>query len=118
MPDLKDHGTTISISTIATLVPVLAAVWFVMQPVMVSQISDALADDMEEEIEEKTRPIKGAFNVLLQSDINRLKRNIARLERKQQHEPDEWTEADAVRLADYKIELDAYEKAIDDLEDD
>lgn len=116
MADLKEHGLTVSVSTIATLVPVLAAVWFVMQPLMVSQISSAMASDLEDMIEDETKPIEGAFKVLLQSDINRLKRNIARLEYREEHEPDEWTEADSQRLADYKIELDAFEEAIDDLE--
>ncbi len=113
--DLKDHGMNISISTIATLIPVFAGVWFVMQPLMVAQISTAMAQELEDKIEDKTAPIQSAFRVLLLSDINRLKRNIAKLEHKRDRESESYTESDAVRLADYKIELDAYDEAYDDL---
>ena len=61
--DLKDHGMNISISTVATLIPVLAGVWFVMQPLMVTQISAAMGQELEDQIEEKTKPIQSAFRV-------------------------------------------------------
>ena len=112
---LKDHGVNVSISSLVSIGTLGAMMWFILQPVMVSQISTAMADQIEDKIEEKTKPITGAFKVLLLADINRLKRNIAKLEYKEEHEPDEWDEADATRLADYKIELDAFKEAYGDL---
>jgi len=116
MPELKDHGMNITVSSLISMVTLGTMVWFVLQPVMVSQMSLALADEMEDQIETKTKPISNAFKVLLQSDISRLKRNIAILDRRKTHDPDNFSEADAVRLADYEIELEAFEEAIDDLD--
>jgi hypothetical protein len=115
MPDLKDHGLNVSISSILSIGALGSMLWFIVQPLMISQISTAMADEMEEQIEEKTKPISKAFSVLLLSDINRLKRNIATMEYREEHEPETWTEKDATRLADYKIELEAFKEAIDDL---
>ena len=113
--DLKSHGLTVSISTVATLIPVLAISWLFVKPALVQSIGEAVADDFDDKISEKTAPIQSAFRVLLLSDINRLKRNIARLEFKKDDHDETYTSADAVRLADYKIELDAYDEAYDDL---
>jgi len=118
MADLKEHGKNISISSVVSMVTLGGLFWMFAQPAMVAQISTAMADDIDRAIEEKTRPIQGAFKVLLLSDINRLKRSIARLEHKRSDEDADYTENDAVRLADYKIELDAYDEAYDDLKDD
>jgi len=112
--DLKGHGISISISTVATLIPVLAISWLFVKPALVQSIGEAVADDFDDKITEKTAPIQSAFRVLLLSDINRLKRNIARLEFKRDAD-DDYKSSDAVRLADYKIELDAYDEAYDDL---
>lgn len=115
MTDFKDRTVGISLSTVATLIPVLGIVWFIIQPLLIESISEALAEDFDQQIESHAEPIQSAFKVLLLSDINRLKRSIARLEFKQAHEPDEFTEADAARLADYEIELEAFQEAYEDL---
>lgn len=115
MADFKDHSWNVSISSLLSIGALGSMMWFILQPVMVSQISEAMADELEDTVEEKTAPIQSAFKVLLLSDINRLKRNIAKLEFREQHEPDNWDEEDATRLADYQIELDAFEEAYGDL---
>lgn len=110
------QGINVTASSLVTMLTLGGMGWFILQPLMISQISTALAGEIEDQIENKTKPISNAFKVLLLSDINRLKRNIAVLERRTTHEPERFSEGDAVRLADYKIELDAYEEAIDDLD--
>ena len=115
MADLKEHGISLSISSLISIFTLGGMMWFILQPLMISQISVAMADELEDQIEQKTAPIQGAFRVLLLSDINRMKRSIAKLEYKEAHEPDEWTEHDATRLEDLHIELDAYNEAYGDL---
>lgn len=115
MTDIKDHGWNVSISSLLSIGALGSMMWFILQPVMVSQISSAMAQELEDTVEEKTAPIQSAFKVLLLSDINRLKRNISTLEFKEEHKPEEWTEKDAIRLADYEIELEAFQEAYGDL---
>ncbi len=115
MSDLKTAGMHVSISSILSICALGSMMWFILQPVMVTQISAAMAEDIEDAIELKTKPIQSAFRVLLLSDMNRLKRNIAKLIHKEGHDPDNYTESDAVRLADYRIELEAYTEAYGDL---
>ncbi len=113
--DYVKQGMNITASSLVTMLTLGTMGWFILQPLMISQISTAMAGEISDQIELKTRPISGAFKVLLQSDINRIKRNIARLEFREKHKPETWEDDDAQRLADYKIELDAFEDAIDDL---
>jgi len=115
VPDLKEHGFSVSISSLISIFTLGGMGWFFLQPIMVAQISTAMAEDMEQAIEDKTEPIQSAFKVLLLKDINQLKRVIATLEYKEEHEPDEWTERDAQRLTDKYIELEAFQEAYADL---
>ena len=107
--DLKQHGINVSLSTVATLIPVLAFLWLFIQPALV----DAVADDLDEMIVAKQAPVQSAFKTLLRSEINALKKEIARLEI---HEGDEdWTEEDAELLTELEIELEAMQEAYDEL---
>lgn len=107
MSELKRHGINISISTIATLIPVLAFLWLFIQPALV----DAVADDLDEMIEAKQAPVQSAFKALLNSEINKVKKEIAGLKFIRDHHADEWTEDDADYLADLEIELLALQEA-------
>lgn len=100
------------------MIPVFAVGWFIVQPLMVSQISVAMAGEIQDAIETETRPIIGAFEAIIQSDVNRLKRVISRLEYKEEHKPDDWTQVDSDRLSDSRIELETFQKALRELEDD
>jgi phage terminase Nu1 subunit (DNA packaging protein) len=109
MSNLKQHGINISLSTVATLVPVLAFLWLFIQPALVK----AVADDLDKMIETKQQPMQSAFKVLVKADIDKLKKAIARAE---VHEGDEdWSEEDAIYLADLKIELEALQEAYSEL---
>ncbi len=118
MADLKETGLNVSLSSVVSIATLGGMMWFILQPLMVSQISTAMAGEIETTIDEKTRPIIGAFEAILQSDINRLKRVIARLEYKEEHDSEEWTEADADRLSDSRIELEAFQEALREIKDD
>lgn len=109
MSDLKQHGINISISTIATLIPVLGFLWLFIQPALV----DAVASDLDEVIEAKQAPVQSAFKALLSSEIAKLRKEIARLEH-YQNDPN-WNEDDAEYLAELKIELDALKEAYQEL---
>ena len=106
---LKQQGINISLSTVATLIPVLAFLWLFIQPALV----DAVADDLDEMIEAKQKPVQLAFKTLLRSEINELKKQIARME--VHSEDDDWTEDDAELLAELKIELEAMQEAYAEL---
>ena len=106
---LKQHGINISLSTVATLIPVLAFLWLFIQPALV----DAVADDLDEMIETKQAPVEAAFKALLRSEINEIKKQIARMK---VHEGDEdWTEEDDEFLAELRIELEAMQEAYNEL---
>lgn len=109
MSDLKTHGINISISTVATLIPVLGFLWLFIQPALV----DAVADDLDKMIETKQAPVQSAFKALLSSEIAKLRKEIARLEH--QSHTDEFNEDDAEYLAELKIELDALKEAYSEL---
>jgi hypothetical protein len=113
MSELKKHGINISLSTVATLVPVLTVVWFIVQPALISSVSTAVAADLDEQITNKQAPVQSAFKVLLKTEIAKLRKEIARLE----HYKDDsgWTEDDAEYLAELKIELDALKEAYQEL---
>jgi hypothetical protein len=112
MSAAKEAGIRIGVNqiiTYATLVPIL---WFVAQPILVN----AMASDIKEVVAEQVAPMQSAFIVLLLRDINALKREIARDEFRQGTE--DWTAEDSVRLADKKIELQALQAALGELQEE
>jgi len=111
MASAKEHGINISLSTVATLIPVLALVWFFVQPALVSSVSTAVAGEFDDQIRQQTAPIQGAFKVIIKGDIDKIKRMIARLEYEEEHHAEDWSADDADHLADLKIELEALEDA-------
>ncbi len=115
---IKNHGINVSVSSLISIFTLAGMGWFILQPVMLSQLSTAMAGEIQDAIELQTKPIIGAFEAIIQSDVNRLKRVIARLEFKEEHKPIEWTEADSDRLSDSKIELETFQKALRELEKD
>jgi len=115
MSALKEHGINISLSTVATLIPVLAAVWFVIRPALVESISDAVAEDFEEQIEDQAEPLQNAFKLILKKDIDRLTKSIALLEFREEHQPESWLVEHAEVLSDNKIELETMKAAYDAL---
>jgi len=114
MTSAKEHGLTISLSTVATLIPVLTVIWFIIQPALLSSVTEAVAADIQIQVKAQTAPLHNAFKQLIMADINKLKRLIARLEYAQRHSTD-WTAEDAETLADMHIELEALTEAYESL---
>ena len=113
---MSTRGKEISLSTLAStvssLVVLVPVLWFIGKPL----ISEALAEDIKDVVKQEGQPIRAAFVVLLDRDINNLKRQIAAL-RFKQSQGEEWTADDARLLADLQIELDALEEAKEGLEE-
>lgn len=108
----KEHGISIGVNqiiTYATLIPIL---WFIGQPIII----DAMAEDIKTVVQQSTEPMQSAFVVLLLRDINALKRDIARDEFRQREE--DWTAEDSIALADKKIELQALQEALGELQEE
>ena len=111
MTNLKEHGISISLNTVATFVPLLGIVWFLLKPAMI----EAIAEDIDEQIEKQAQPLENAFKVLLRAEINDIQGSIDLLEFREEHEPDTWLEEHARLLSRRKIELVALKEAYDEL---
>lgn len=111
--EIKEHGINVSVSTVLTMASVVPVLWFIGKPILVEQISTAMADEFEQTIDRKQAPVQSAFKVLLRSEITKLRKEIARL-RTHEGDPD-WDEDDAAYLAELKIELEALQEAYQEL---
>ena len=106
MSTVKEQGIRIGMNqlvTYATLIPIL---WFVAQPL----ILDAMAEDIKEIVAQQAEPLQDAFAVLLLRDIKSLRKEIAALKFRQEHD-DTWDDTDAEDLIDLEIELEALREA-------
>ncbi len=115
MTPTKEHGLNISASVLVSWVGLATFVWLFAEPLFVSTMRTALADDIKQTVAESVAPINGAFIALLVRDINATKREIAALEFRERKGTD-WTVKDAAYLADKEIELAALEAAKKSLE--
>jgi ribosomal protein L29 len=115
MTNLKERSISSIISTIASTLAVGATVWVLMKPALVQSISVAVADDFQTEIKKQTAPVQSAFKIIILSDINKIKKEIARLEFIEDHRPQEWSESMADDLESLKQELLAYREAYGEL---
>ncbi len=109
----KEMTISSVVSTVSSLIVLLPATWFVVKPF----IADSLAEDIKQVVQEESEPIKGAFTILLDLDINNTRREIAALEFRQR-QGDDWTAEDAQDLAELKIELDALQAAREELDEE
>ncbi len=115
MTPKSEHGLNISTSVIISWLTIGTFAWLFAEPLLVSAVSSALADDIKQTVADSVAPINGAFIALLVRDINATKREIAALKFRQRKATD-WTADDATYLADKEIELAALESAKDSLE--
>lgn len=93
-------------STVSSLVVLIPVLWFIGKPL----IATALAEDIKDIVQQEATPIKSAFTVLLDRDINALRRQIAAMKFRQRTGED-WTADDAEYLAEMEIELEALQDA-------
>ena len=117
MASNKEHGINISTSVIISWLTIGTFAWLFAEPLLVSAVSSALAEDIKQTVDQAVAPINGAFIALLQRDINATTREIAALQFRQRRQQD-WTSKDATYLADKQLELKALEAAKASLEAD
>ena len=111
---VKEQGISISIATVATWIPLIPLLWFVGKPIIVSSVSEAMAEDVEQTVQAQVAPVKGGLGALIQININKIKKEIAGLKFRQSQPG--WTAKDADDLAELEIELDGLKQAYEALQ--
>jgi sensor domain CHASE-containing protein len=108
----KETGLPALLASVVTMIPVLGVVWFVVQPFLKNSISVALADEIKQAVQQEVTPIKGGISVIIMSNIVKLKKEIAQLERLRAADPAKWTAEQADQLVDKYNELEAQQMAL------
>ncbi len=106
----KEHAYRMTISSVASLLAILAVMYTLLMPAVVRTLSVAMADDINKTVSEQVAPISNAFIALLQRDINTTRKDIAELKFKQ-HSATNWSSQDAIELAELEIDLEALREA-------
>jgi len=113
----KEDSVRISLAAVASWIPLLPFLWFVLQPILVTAVSDAMADQISMQIKQEVAPIGAAFTVLVKRDIVSLRRRIAEQEFIRDNPPDgDWTADDAEDLVDLVLELESSQEALSALQ--
>lgn len=112
----KDERRSIGISAVASIIgmcAILAPVgWYLVRPTLVSAVSTAMADELDQKISQQVAPLNQGFKAIIQSNINNIRRQIARLEFARDDPQTEWTVQMADDLAQLTIDLDAQQAAL------
>ena len=112
----KDQGVRMSITALAAWIPFIPIFWFVLKPILVTAVSEAMASDVAQQIQKEAAPIKGAFSVLILRDISYLRKQIAGMEFVRDNPPvDDWTADDAEDLVELQLELESMQSALNEL---
>ncbi len=113
----KEDSVRISLAAVASWIPLLPVLWFVLQPILVTAVSEAMADQISMQIKQEVAPISGAFTVLVKRDIVSLRKRIAEQEFIRDNPPDgDWTAEDAADLVDLVLELESSQEALSALQ--
>ena len=112
----KDEGIRISVAAVLSWLPLIPIFWFIVKPILVTAVSEAMASDVAMQIQREAAPIKGAFSVLILRDISYLRKEIAGMEFLRDNPPaDDWTADDAEDLVELQLELESMQAALDAL---
>lgn len=111
----KAQGFRMTLTAVLSYLPLIPVFWFLVKPALVIAVSEAVADDIKTQVEASVAPINSAFKILLQRDIDEMKRKIAAFENKRQFYSSEWTTKDAEDLVDFRIELESLVAAKEEL---
>ena len=113
----KEDSVRISLAAVMSWIPLVPFLWFVFQPILVTAVSEAMADQIQTQIKQEVAPIGAAFTVLVKRDIVSLRRRIAEMEFRRDNPPDgDWTADDAEDLVDLVLELESSQAALTALE--
>ena len=97
-------------------IPLIPVFWFIVKPILVTAVSEAMASDVAMQIQKEAAPIKGAFSVLILRDISYLRKEIAGMEFRRDNPPEEdWAAEDAEDLVDLQLELESMQSALTEL---
>ena len=81
MPKItKEQGINVSLSTLTSVLALMPILWFIGKPILVSAVSDAMAEEIEDQVKAGVAPLNGAFIAIIQNNIDNLIREIARME--------------------------------------
>jgi hypothetical protein len=112
----KDEGIRISVAALLSWIPLIPVFWFIVKPILVTAVSEAMASDVAMQIQKEAAPIKGAFSVLILRDISYLRKEIAGMEFRRDNPPEEdWAAEDAEDLVDLQLELESMQSALNEL---
>ncbi len=112
----KDEGIRISVAAVLSWIPLIPVFWFIVKPILVTAVSEAMASDVAQQIQKEAAPIKGAFSVLILRDISYLRKEIAGMEFRRDNPPEEdWAAEDAEDLVDLQLELESMQSALSEL---
>ena len=113
----KEESVKISLAAVMSWIPLVPFLWFVFQPILVTAVSEAMADQLQMQIAEEVKPISTAFTVLVRKDIADLRRLIAEQEFIRDNPPaDDWTSDDAADLVNLRLELEGFQEALSALQ--
>lgn len=105
-PETMQHGKHISISVLASTIPVLLAVWFFIKPAVVLAVGEELQEQVQQTVAAEVRPINVALGVMLQNAVANISRQIAAMEFRRDFPPiGDWSNADAQELTNLELNL-------------
>ena len=117
MTTIKEQGLNISLAAILSWIPLVPIMWFVVQPILVTAVSEAMADEIQIKIETSVKPLNTAFMVLIRSDITEVRKEIAAMKFRRDNPPvDDWTDRDAEDLVDLELEFEGLNEALAELQ--
>ena len=115
--EIKKAGIHISMSTIATLIPVLLFTWALIKPAVVLAVGEQLNEQVQTTVSKEVAPITMALGVILKNNIENIRIQIAALEFRRDFPPvDDWADVDAQTLARLRNDLISAEAALIALE--
>lgn len=109
----KEESVKISLAAMMSWIPLVPFLWFVFQPILVTAVSEAMADQLQTQIKQEVQPLTSAFIILCRRDIAELRRHIARKEFQRDNPPsNDWTAQDAADLEDLRLDLEGFQDAL------
>lgn len=106
-------------STVAILGLVLPSVTWLFRPAVIALLSEAVSAQVEQKIDDKiearTKPLNAGFKAIIKQNVNRLRREIAELERRDRSEG--LNQIETRTLADKRGELEEQQEALRAIED-
>lgn len=104
------HPITLSsvVSILAICGVILPVVGAALFPWFVGFTSNAVAGEIQKEVQKQVQPITVALRAQFESQIANLEVEVARMEYRRDRRPETWTEIDATDLVSKKRQLEAH----------